>query len=272
MHRAGDGRLDVQVVSGQSAAIRIRALSPLKILTPKPRGPSVWAYTSGLGGGYVAGDQTHLHVRIGDGACCFLGTQASTKIYRNPAGRPCRHELRATVGFNATLVLAPDPVQCFAESIYEQRQRIELAPNSGLVLVDWLSSGRAARGERWNFSCYRSRIDVYRDNTLALVDSVCLDPQDGVLADSARMGRFNCLALVLLMGEPMRAPVEQLLAEVAALPITRRGDFVCSASPVRHGALLRLAGTSVEQVGREISQRLGFVAALLGDDPWARKW
>lgn len=272
MLRAGDGRLEVQVVAGLSAATCIHALSPLKILTPKSRGPSVWAFTSGLGGGYVAGDQTHLRVRVGESARCFLGTQASTKIYRNPAARPCRHELHATVESNALLVLAPDPVQCFSESLYEQRQQIHLASSSSLVLVDWLSSGRAARGERWNFSRYRSRIDVFRDKQRVFVDSLCLDPHDGVLADPTRMGRFNCLALVLLIGESIRTAAEQLLAEVAAMPISRRGDFVCSASPVRHGALLRLAGTSVEQVGREISSRLGFVAALLGDDPWARKW
>jgi hypothetical protein len=47
---------------------------------------------------------------------------------------------------------------------------------------------------------------------------------------------------------------------------------VVSASPVNHGALLRVAGESVEQTGRELHQHLKFVSELLGDDPWARKW
>jgi len=33
-----------------------------------------------------------------------------------------------------------------------------------------------------------------------------------------------------------------------------------------------VAGRSVEQVGCRLRQMLGFVPALLGDDPWSRKW
>jgi hypothetical protein len=33
-----------------------------------------------------------------------------------------------------------------------------------------------------------------------------------------------------------------------------------------------VAGESVEQVGRELHHHLKSTAALLGDDPWARKW
>jgi hypothetical protein len=47
---------------------------------------------------------------------------------------------------------------------------------------------------------------------------------------------------------------------------------VASASPVRHGAILRIAGESVEQVGHELHHHLQFASAFLGDDPWARKW
>jgi hypothetical protein len=34
----------------------------------------------------------------------------------------------------------------------------------------------------------------------------------------------------------------------------------------------RLLGASAEAVGRAIREYLAFVPALLGDDPWARKW
>lgn len=270
--RPGDGHLEVQLVSRQSTATSVRSASPLRMLVPKARGASVWTLTSGLGGGYVAGDQTSLGVQVGTGARCFLGTQASTKVYRNPAGRPCRHELRARVEEEALLVLAPDPVQCFAESIYEQRQQIRLARGSSLVLVDWLTSGRAARGERWAFSGYHSRLEVFSDEQVVFVDSLRLDPRDGPLDEPARMGRFNCVALVLLMGRSLSAAIETLLAETAARPVSRRSDFLCSASPIHDGALLRLAGTSVEQVAHEIRRQLGFVPHLLGDDPWIRKW
>src|SRR5204862_7713297 len=96
-HRAGDAVLAVSMVHGLSAATTAWARSPLKLLTPRSRGESVWAYTSSFGGGMVAGDRTRLEVTIDAGARCFLGTQASTKIYRNPGRLPCSHELTAKI-------------------------------------------------------------------------------------------------------------------------------------------------------------------------------
>src|SRR4051812_12410043 len=87
----GSARLEVDLVFGESTVTSSFAISPLKLLTPCSRGKSVWTYASNFGGGLVAGDQTQLNVRIGSGARCFLGTQASTKVYRNPSQLPCGH-------------------------------------------------------------------------------------------------------------------------------------------------------------------------------------
>ena len=76
----------------------------------------------------------------------------------------------------------------------------------------------------------------------------------------------------LLVGEPLQTASLNLLAEVAALSVTRAAPLVSSASPIQHGAMLRVAGESVESVGKALHHHLKFVTALLGDDPWARKW
>src|SRR3954467_11847072 len=96
-NNSGDARLHVATVAGQSAIISSRANSPMRLLTPRSRGETVWAYTSSFGGGMVAGDRTRLAITVDAKARCFLGTQASTKIYLNPAGLPCSHELVANV-------------------------------------------------------------------------------------------------------------------------------------------------------------------------------
>ena len=44
------------------------------------------------------------------------------------------------------------------------------------------------------------------------------------------------------------------------------------ASAIEGGALLRVAGFESEEVTRVLREQLGFLAGLLGDDPWARKW
>ena len=269
---AGVGHLGVDLVSGQSAATSVWATSPLKILVPRPRGPSVWACLSSLGGGLVAGDETKLSVSLGEEARCFLSTQASTKVYRNPNVRPCSHHFRAKLGRESLLVYAPDPVQAFAGARYEQRQEFHLESGSGLVLVDWLCSGRTACGERWAFSRFQSRNEVFLGDSRVLVDSLLMEPADGALENHHRAGRFNCLALVLVIGDKFQAASGRLLEEIGSSPIMRRASLVCSASPVRQGVLVRIAGEEVEAVWRHIRGLLAFLRELLHDDPWARKW
>lgn len=269
---AGTGCLHVDLVDGLSAAVSVESTSPLKLLVPRPRGESVWAYFSSFGGGLVAGDETRVDLRLAAHTRCFISTQASTKVFRNPLGRPCGHHLSATLGEASLLVLAPDPVQAFAGSIYSQRQEFRLQAGASLALVDWFTSGRTARGERWEFTRFQSRNDIFLGDERLLVDSLLLDAADGALDGSHRMGRFNCLALVVLVGAAWREIAPRLLADIAVQPVARRASLVCSASPIRKGALLRIAGENVEDVGREIHRHLGFLRDLLGDDPFARKW
>jgi urease accessory protein len=288
---AGRASLAVELVSGASAVTSACATNPLKLLTPRSRGDSVWAYTSSFGGGLVAGDEVRLELDIEAGARCFLGTQSSTKVYRNPAQRPCSQQLNARIGPDGLLAFVPDPVQCFAGASYSQRQAFRLAPDASLVLVDWVSGGRTARGERWAFSHYATRSEIWcrreRDETahpeqngsplgesdeLAFLDSVCLSGEDQPLPVGARLGRFNCIGMLVLFGPLVRDAAKSLLEHVAAQPVSRRAALAFSSSPLADGALLRLAGEQVEDVGRELHRRLAFLSVLLGDDPWARKW
>jgi urease accessory protein len=270
--RAGHASLEVNLVSGQSAVTSAFATSPLRLLTPRARGESVWVCTSSFGGGLVAGDQTRLELGLGPGSRCYLGTQASTKIYRNPAALPSGHETRAALDAGSLLVFAPDPVQAFAGSSYTQRQEFHLASDASLVLMDWFTSGRVARGERWAFSRFASRNDVFVGEERALLDSLRFDSTDGPLDSPHRTGRFNCLATLLMLGPLVRHQAAGLLAALAARPVERRAALVCSASPVRDGVLLRVAGEETEPAVRVIHRFLAGLAPLLGDDPWARKW
>jgi urease accessory protein len=269
---AATARLHVDVVAGQSAATAVRASSPLKLLVPRPRGAGVWAYLGSLGGGLVAGDETSLDVRLGPNARCFLTTQASTKIYRNPRSRPCGHSLRADLAAGSLLVLAPEPIQSFADSAYTQRQEFHLHPEAGLVMLDWFCSGRAARRERWNFSRLQSRNEIFVGEERLLVDSLLLDQTDGPLEGEHRMGRFNCLAVIVITGAALAAGAARWREEIESRPVVRRAGLIISASPIREGAIVRLAGERGEEVAREIHRGLAFVAEWLGDDPWSRKW
>jgi urease accessory protein len=272
LNAKGRAHLEVELVFGESTATSASATSPLKLLTPCSRGKSVWAYASNFGGGLVAGDETRLDLRIGAEARCFIGTQASTKVYRNPLQLPCSHTTQAVLGRGSLLVFAPDAVQAFAGSSYRQRQEFHLADGAGLVLVDWFTSGRAARGERWEFDNFQSRNDAFIDGQRVFVDSILLDSEDGGVGSPHRAGRFNCFAMLLILGQSLREAAANLIKEISSRPVERGAALVCSASPVQEGVVIRVGGEDVESVGHEIKRQLSFVADFLGDDPWARKW
>jgi urease accessory protein len=264
----GRGVLEVQRVGPRSVVTRAYATSPLRLLTPANHGDAAWIYTSSHGGGLVDGDDIRLDVHLGRGAAAFVSTQASTKVYRSPRGT--RTELHGQVDAGALLVVAPDPVVPFAQARYRQVQRLDVAGEGGLVLVDLLSSGRCAAGERWAFSDYQALVEVRIDGRRLVHDSVALRASDGDLA--ARMGRFDVLALVIVAGGALECEVGSLIA-AADRDVVRRAPQLVTVSPLGdRGCIVRAAGTSVETVGRTLRRLLAFVPIRLGEDPWTRKW
>jgi len=251
-----------------------RATAPLKLLSPRPSGRCVWAFAGTFGGGLLAGDAVSLDVDVGPGASLLLGTQASTKVYRSPAGVPARQSLRATIAAGATLVALPDPVCPFADAVYDQRQRFELADGTAsVVLLDWLTSGRAARGERWAFSKYRSRNVILLGDQPLLNDALTLDADDAIpTAAMHRTGRYDCLATLVLTGPAARGGAGDALARTAREPLKVGGPVLAAASPLGDGGcVFRVMGTGVEAVAAYLKPLLAFVAPLAGDDPWSRK-
>ena len=270
---AGAGELTVEFVAGKSAATHAQARSPLKILVPRSRGQSVWAYLSNFGGGLLPGDEIDFSMRVGNAARCFLGTQSSTKIFKCGPKGAVKNHFMAEVGADALLVFAADVAQGFAESRYRQRQSIRLADeSSSLVFLDWYCAGRSARGERWSFSEYATRSEIHLGERLIFLDSVRLNSDDELLALGERFGRVNCVATLVLLGPLMEANVLESLKRVAASGVAKRADTLEVASAISGGAVFRFAGISVESVARLIRSRIDFISDLLGDNPFERKW
>jgi urease accessory protein len=264
----GSGSLAVERIESRSLVTRARAASPLRLLTPRNHGNAAWVYTSTYGGGFVDGDDVRLDVSIGAGATALLTSQAATKVYRSPHGTASALDARIADG--GLLLVAPDPVVCFAGASYRQTQRFELEATAGLVLVDWFTSGRHGSGERWRLDRYATRVTVSRRGRLMLMDALSLDAADGPI--EKRMGRFDVALMALVVGAPLEQHAGRVLSEVAGKSVGRRADLLVSASAVAGGCLVRMIGTSVEQVGRAARALLDFVPAMLGDDPWSRKW
>ena len=265
----GSGSLHFQKVRGRTVLTSAAAASPLRLLHPKNSGSAAWVYAATYGGGLVGGDTISLDARVGAGAAAMISTQASTKVYRSE--RAAGQCLRAHAENDSLLVLLPDPVTPFAESSYSQEQHIDLADGASLVAVDWMTAGRISFGERWRFTSYESRTWIRRNSRVILHDAMLLSPDDGDLA--ARMGRFNCFAWAVAIGPAVRASAARLAGSLGGTAVPRRSEVLLSVAPLDdEGVLLRVAGTSAQQVGGVLKQHLNFVPSLIGDDPWAARW
>jgi urease accessory protein len=255
-----------------STITRAYAESPLKWLTPVTRSEAAWVFAASYGGGLVGGDHLGIEIDVGEGAAAFFSTQASTKVYRSPAGAST--SLAARVGVGGLLVSLPDPVVCFASSNYRQTQTFAIDASAALVALDWMTSGRRGSGERWAFDAYASTTSLRAGGRLVLHDAVRLSATDGDLA--SRAGRVDVLAVVIVAGERLASDAARIVATVAAMPVERRAHVILSAAPLPGlalpGCVLRIAGEHGEDVRAVLRRLLDFVPGLLGDDPWARKW
>lgn len=270
--RPGFASVRVERVDGLSTLTSSYATSPMKMLAPKSRGPSVWVYGSSHGGGVVAGDQTRLEIVVGRDSSCFAGTQASTKIYRNPENRPSTHHTQAHVAGGGLLVFAPDTMQLFAGSGYAQTQRFELEAEANVVVLDWFSCGRVACGERWKFSSYRSRNEILVANKTVFLDATRIAPGVGGADLGHHPGSYTVFATLLLAGPMLKETAALLLEDVAERPVPRNAATLFSASRTGSGVVvLRAASTGIEDLAAELHRCLKPVFNHLEGDPWSCK-
>lgn len=243
------------------------AESPLRLLTPKNHGRAAWAYTSTLGGGMVDGDAIRLHVDVREGAAAVLASQGQNRIYRSARG--CRSELVADVADGALLALLPDATVCFAGASYEQKTELRLARGASAVLVDILSCGRAARGERWAFRRYSGELSIRLGDRLVAAERLLLDPAHGPLAE--RLGRFDALCTIVLAGEAVLEDRAAIARRIEAMPLVPRAARIEQSNDLGGALLLRIAAASGEDAMRAVRDYLHFLPELLGDDPYARR-
>ena len=189
------------------------------------------------------GDRIALDVDVGPGAAAFLSTQASTKVYRSQRGTSS--ELHARVSTEGLLAVIPDPVVCFAASRYRQVQSFDLSADSGLVLVDWVSSGRHASGERWAFDEYVARLRARVEGRLVLHDALALRGDDGDLRD--RLGRFDVLAVLLILGTRLREHAADVAARRRGDAAHRRSTQLTAAAPVGIAGCVGARGRDVRR-------------------------
>ena len=155
----------------------------------------------------MGGDKINLRVEIEDLTRLVLVTQGSTKLFKSPSrGIVSGQILDVKIGSGAALCYLPDPTQPFAESVYEQRQTFYVEPDgsSSLLMLDWVSEGRRARGESWTLWGWKGRNEVRTFDSksrgrLLLRDAVMLTDDSlggvGLIDKTNELGVFGTLII-----------------------------------------------------------------------------
>lgn len=260
--------LTIEKVLGRSVVTASRGQGPLKLLTPKNHGEGAWVYQSSLGGGFVREDEVALRVTLAAGALGFLSSQAAGKVYRRANSR---FTLEAELADDATLIVWPDPLMSFAGSRLTQVQHFRLESSASLLLVDSISAGRVASGERWAMEGLVLSLDLERCGERVFADTQRMEAAHGSLAK--RSGGYDAFSTVVLTGPRFTETIERLDEAIRATPLERAPTTLLTASKRPWGLVVRLAASSTSALQRALHQLVGgAVAETLGDDPWRRKW
>ncbi|KAI9912254.1 hypothetical protein PsorP6_009331 [Peronosclerospora sorghi] len=264
------GTLKYEVVQGRTSATLVYATYPLKFLHPlRTIHPSIDTYVT-----------------------------ATTKVFKlKDNGHFVSQTFSFKVASNATLAFLPDPVTCFENAQYRQRQVFHLEKDANLVFIDWLTSGRKrnylATGsirhnrtetlEHWDFTEYDTLLEIFLGEERLLTDRVRLaDDEDVSLRE--RMYGMHVLGIMVVIGDKVKSIIDDLLELSTRKKLCNPRDLtpqgrletactfpgvISSASPLGSGAVIvRFCGQDAESAMTFVKSMLKPLRGLIGFSPY----
>lgn len=183
------------------------------------------------------------------------------------------------------MAVIPDPVTCFSTAIYSQRQVFKVMSDSSLLLVDWITSGRHERGEKWDFDLYKSTNHIFHDGDGPLFLDTILLKQGTCAGIAERMQDYHVIAMVILLGPKLKHVQNQIQEEVKKImsqslqytskhndQCLTKPNFLASCSvfgPKGSGVVTRIAAMTTESVYNFLQHQLSSMEPLLGVRPYS---
>jgi urease accessory protein len=206
-------------------------------------------------GGLVGGDRLRIEASLAPGSRALLTTVAAQKVYgsvarsrRQPAGSWAHQDLHLQLAADSDLEWLPQELVLYADGLYEQRARVQLAPGASLLMAEVVRLGRTAAGEGLGAGRWRSALEIRRLTGAG-------QPQHWELVDRLELGGAALQADHGLAGEPVfgslvwvapqplePAALERLLADCRADREGLPGQLACGA--LEQGLVARYRGPS----------------------------
>ena len=153
-----------------------------------------------VGPGLFPGEMLDAEVAVDPGADLVVRGQGATKVYPSPGGAPAVSMTRLRVAAGASLAWLPGELIPFRDSVLRQETVVELEAGSRLALLEILTPGRLAMGERDAYARLDLRLRIAVAGRPVLIERAVLEPGRRPLAAAARHGGFACAGGLYLAG------------------------------------------------------------------------
>lgn len=215
-------------------------------------------------GGLVGGDQLGVSLELAAGSRALLTSVAAQKVYgtvgrsrQAPKGSWALQELNVQMAPDADLEWLPQELVLYANGLYAQHTRVELAPGASYLGAEVVRLGRSAAGETLQAGRWRSSLEIRRQGPAGprweLVDRLELGGE-GLEGQHGMAGLPVFGSLVWAAPAPLEPPaLSALLTACRAARQGLDGEMACGA--LEQGLVARYRGPS-SQAARHWFTRL----------------
>jgi urease accessory protein len=196
---------------GRTVLAHAHATAPLRVGPTFAIDDAAYLILVCTGPGIFGGDTLRQSVHVRSGARVVLVSQSSLQVHPSPADAPATIEHRYGVESGGELHCHWDPVIPFAGARLDQQFAIEADRDARLYWSDAIMSGRASRGEAWQFRELAHRLDLRVNGTLAYLERYRVAPAERRVTRPWIAGGAHYLATTLVQHDGItRDHVESL--------------------------------------------------------------
>jgi urease accessory protein len=210
----GEARAVFRKVGVRTEPARVFETGGLRLRFPRSSGASE-AVLINTGGGMAGGDRANVQIGLEAGAEVLCTTQSAEKIYRTE-NDTAEVDARVVLGVGAKLEWLPQETILFEGARFARRLAIDLAADASLLLVEAVTFGRIAMGERDIDASIRDSWRIRREGRLVFAEELRLDHAAATL-DRIGVGQgARAIATILIVAPDPQAQLEKLRAALGA--------------------------------------------------------
>ena len=238
----GEAHATFARVGAGSEPARVFETGGLRLRFPRASGHCE-AVLINTGGGMTGGDRADIAIALEAGAAVLFTTQSAEKIYRSD-GETAKVDARVAIGAGARLEWLPQETILFEGARFARRLEIDLAADAHLLLVEAVTFGRIAMGERSIDATIRDSWRITRAGRLVFAEELRLDRAAAVL-DRPAVGRgARAIASILIAAPDAQAQLDKIRTVLDEVCQQEEERLEAGATAFDGLALARLASPS----------------------------